>query len=182
MGEIIYLSVHHFEGFNNKFFALSNMGVLIPSIRDVEGLKFVRLMGTGSGNGFGIWPEFGRYVMLTIWDDDKLAKNFYNTNAEWLEYKGRSHKTQIFHLQCCAVHGKWQENQPFEKTIDYDKNRPLLVITRATIKWLDMIRFWRDVPMVTKRLRSAFKPIYSVGIGEWPLRFQATFSIWKNGE
>jgi hypothetical protein len=43
-----------------------------------------------------------------------------------------------------------------------------------------MIRFWRDVPAVTNRLRSAFRPMYSVGVGEWPLRFQATFSIWQN--
>jgi len=55
-------------------------------------------------------------------------------------------------------------------------------LTRATIHWKDMFRFWKDVLLVSKSLSIQNPPLLAIGIGEWPFRYQATFSIWQKGE
>lgn len=181
MSQMVAISLHHFDGIADKFYALKSMGLLPFRVMKNGNFDFFRLMGTGSGGGFGIMPEFSRYVTIAVWRDEGLARKFYYSNPEWKDYVDKTTQTQIVFLKCCAVHGFWYGHQPFTVNSDYDLDKPLAVITRATVKWLDMIRFWRDVPSVTNRLKGELKPLYAVGIGEWPLRFQATFSIWENG-
>ncbi|MBK9256648.1 MAG: hypothetical protein IPM42_14265 [Saprospiraceae bacterium] len=182
VSQVIVICILHFKSWNDKLFAFKSMGMLVPSLEKISGLKFVRLLGTGSGSGFGLFPEFGKYVFLSVWENESSAISFFKENEKWHNYHSRCHKSQTFYMSCCLVHGAWMGVQPFDQSREYDKNLPLAVITRATIKWSEMIRFWRDVPAVNRRLRSAFYPVFAVGIGEWPLRFQATFSIWKNGD
>jgi hypothetical protein len=80
------------------------------------------------------------------------------------------------------AHGSWGGTNPFKLGAEYDKTMPVAVITRATIKWKDMIRFWRDVPAVSQNLSAHKGLIFAIGVGELPLRFQATFSLWQSGD
>ena len=32
-----------------------------------DGLKFIKLLGTGSKDGFSIIPDFTSYVMISVW-------------------------------------------------------------------------------------------------------------------
>ena len=54
------------------------------------------------------------------------------------------------------------------------------VLTRAAIRPRRLIRFYRAVPAVDQALAGADGCLRAVGIGEWPLARQATFSLWRD--
>jgi len=40
-----------------------------------SGLDFYKLLGTGSGAGFSLYPDFSTYSILCIWKDRSSADN-----------------------------------------------------------------------------------------------------------
>ncbi len=180
--QTVVVSILDFEGLKNKYFAFTSMGTLLRDIPDTPGLEMIKLFGSGRKNGFGILPNFGRYVMLSIWSSEQEAKHGME-EANFLQaYFNRSTRFEHIFLKTSMVHGSWGGQQPFQISAVYEEKDPVAVITRATIKWSEMIRFWKDVPAVTRSLRKeAMQPVFAVGIGEMPFRYQATFSIWPDG-
>ena len=45
-----------------------------------SGLKFIKLMGTGSNDGFSLIPDFSTYVMISSWENDHYRRKFISEN------------------------------------------------------------------------------------------------------
>jgi heme-degrading monooxygenase HmoA len=176
------MTICKFDGLQNKFFALKNMGILPYSLQDVDGLQFKKLLGSGSLNGFSIWPDFSRYALLTVWKDCHQSEKFFTSNEVIKAYLSKCVAYQHVHLSPTMAHGMWDGKMPFEIGTTYSNNETIAVLTRATIRWRDMIRFWKDVPSVSRSLEGNKHCLFAAGIGEMPFRYQATFSIWNDGE
>ena len=138
------------------------------------------MMGTGSGSGFSIWPDFKRYAILSFFESERSARDFVKNDEKLSWYRENSEQ----HLQVLLIpfkgHGSWAGEVPFE----YDESvlsnsEPLAVITRATINTKALPDFWRNVPKVSAFMHSA-PALHQIGIGEYPIFMQATFSIWEN--
>jgi hypothetical protein len=173
MGQITTLTIFKFSGWANKFFALKSMARFVPACKGTEGLEFIKLMGSGGGDGFSVWPDLGQYTLMCVWKDESSANKFFSQSPIFKEYLVHTYKHQTIYMKTTMVHGLWGGLTPF--TADpslYKEDQMVAVLTRATIRWKDMIRFWRDVPPVSKSLQ---------GVGELPFRYQATFSVWENG-
>jgi hypothetical protein len=58
-------------------------------------------------------------------------------------------------------------------------DKPVVVLTRATIRLSKLYYFWKRVGNVSSTLENYDGLALSIGVGEWPLIQQATLSVWK---
>lgn len=174
---MVTLSLIHYS--KNKYWAFKQMQLLPPRLAKVEGCNFAKLLGTGSGFGFSLWPDFSTYALLMKWDTEEKSKEFFELGTEFKDIQNRSEKIETHYLESLGAHGSWYENNPFPEKADY-KGGKIAVITRARINIHKLPRFWQFVPKASEAIENAKGLIYTKGIGEWPLIEQATFSIWEN--
>lgn len=156
------------------------MAILIPQIARVEGLEFVKLLGSGGGNGFAMYPHWGRYVLMAVWKNQSCQEDFFKKNKSLLDYFSRAENVTTYTLKNTMAHGLWGGVNPFVSDKKHNDSNKIAVITRATIKWSDMVRFWREVPDASKNMDRFPGCELAVGVGELPFRYQATFSIWTD--
>ena len=149
--------------------------------KKINGLTFFKPLGTGSGNGFSIKPDFSTFGFLAVFKSEELAKEFLGTDVV-KEYTKTTVSYSHVLMRTVKSHGEWSKLNPFESSVEYDKTKPLAVITRATIKPKLAYQFWKNVPAVSKSMDKYDELIFSKGIGEFPLLMQATFSLWSSAE
>ena len=181
MPQTVVISFFKYKGSQKKWSALGRMGR--PPLRhiNIPGLSFWKALGSGSGNGFSIWPDFSTYGLLTVFDSENEANDFLDSEI-MNNYTDESFKHSHVLMHTVKAHGQWSQQEPFNSTVNYNPDRPLAVITRATIKPRLAYKFWRHVPSVSKSMDGHSGLLFSKGIGEWPLLMQATFSLWNTGE
>lgn len=140
-------------------------------------------MGTGSGNGFSIIPNFKRYAFIALWNTAEDARRFFESEEGPLHwYKAQSQDYLQALLVPTKAHGHWGGIQPFELQPQLSDSGRLAVLTRATIKKRFLPEFWMNVPKVSAFMHGAEGVVHQVGVGEYPLFMQATFSMWESRE
>lgn len=174
------LTLFHFE--KNKFWAFKQMGIAPLSFHKIPGLLFAKLMGTGAGSGFSLFPDFSTYAFLGVWENPNAASVFFEDSAFMKNYKKNTIKIRTFFLKPIQSHGRWDGINPFEsklKSKEISKGK-IAIITRATLRWQRLLSFWAAVPRASRAIEQAVGVHYYKGIGEWPFIQQATISIWDN--
>lgn len=153
------------------------------SFRDIEGLEFYKLMGSGKGDGFNPWPDWSTYAVLTIWKDEASADDFLQNSTLYKSYRQKADNVCTIYMYNIKAHGFWSGRNPFRVADNISSiNELICVITRATIKISKLRKFWKYVPHSSTPLQKNEDLIYTKGIGEVPVVQMATFSIWKNEE
>lgn len=181
MTQTTLLCLFEYEGFKNKWAALGRMGRPPISLETIKGLTFFKPFGTGSGNGFSIKPDFATYGFVVVFNSEENADNFVNSSV-LKKYTSSAKKHSLVYMKTIKSHGAWSKENPFISSVQFDKNKPLAVITRATVKPKLAYKFWKNVPSVSNSMNNYKELVYSKGIGEFPVLMQATFSIWTSAE
>jgi hypothetical protein len=179
--QVTTITLFRFEGLWAKCWAFAQMGLAPRRVGAVSGLQFIKFVGSGAANGFGIRPNFGTYGIFAIWDSERDADFFFQKNAVFQSYQAHSVAHQTAFLANTMSHGAWDGRNPFQASAEFDPNQPVAVLTRATIRRRHLWRFWRDVPSVSRDIEGRAGLQFAVGIGELPLVQQATFSLWESG-
>lgn len=179
MSQITTCAFFRLNGFQNKFWAFTQMQFGHSQLSGVEGLQFYKLMGSGAENGFSIWPNLGTYALMCVWENEAHASEYFQNNAFYKKYQAKSLETLTVYANAAEAHGQWDKQQPFEFNAKLDRDQPVMVLTRASIRFTKLISFWRRVRHVSQSLASYQGLALSIGVGEWPLIQQATISIWK---
>lgn len=175
------VTVFHFEG-GARGWGLAQMGLARPLLRGVAGLRFYKLMGAGKGLGFTVAPDWGRYALLAVWDDEMAARGFLDSAALMERYRRRVTRTASVLLRTISAHGGWDGGNPFlpATPLPGENTGPVAVLTRATIRARRLPAFWRRMREVNARLVTSAGRLASIGVGEAPFVRQATFSIWQD--
>ncbi len=168
----------------NRLWAASQMQLAIPALQKTKGLSFFKMMGSGAENGFSPKPNWNVYALLGVWDSASAADDFFHESSLIQRIEDRSDEQLHVRLRAFQTHGYWDKKQPFKvsENILMPDNQPVAVLTRARIRWTKVREFWKYVGPASAAIANHPDAVLSIGVGELPLIYQATFSIWNNME
>ena len=112
-GQIVTITFFRFTGRRDKWWAFPQMGRGTASLSGTAGLTFAKLLGSGSGNGFSIVPDLGRYGLLGVWEEAGNARQFFSGHPFFLEFRQRSEEYWTVFMRTAIVHGQWDSLTPF---------------------------------------------------------------------
>ena len=148
--------------------------------RRPPGARFAKFLGTGSGTSFGPGDsDLTRYAAVTVSDQplsfpgwDRLAVAAARVDLEPL-----------------ASRGRWSGATPFDVPAGRGRRSGVppsggdglvLALTRARLRPARALTFWRAIPPVARELAAAPGLLARFGIGEAPLGWQGTVSVWRD--
>lgn len=192
MPQTIVFTYFEFPTLRDKWFAFRNMGLGVDQYGLPEQMEWLKLLGSGGDNGFGLWPNWGGYALLAAFPDEVSAKAALESGL-WKAYekhsvplsedprapRGTSAKTLL--LKPLQSHGMWDGVEPFRASGKYDREQETVVLTRARIKTKHLPAFWSKVRRVSESVNDFPERTFSVGVGELPIIQQATVSHWTSG-
>jgi len=149
------------------------------SLINFNGLKFIKLLGTGSKDGFSVIPDFSSYVMITSWEDDDFRKKFIDENKLFQEIINKSSKRIEIKIDPYNYIGSWNGINPFKNKSSYKEGK-IIVLTRARVRLNKLINFLISTSSAAKSINSRKGAEYYKGVGELPIIEQATISILKS--
>lgn len=189
--------------------ALLRMAIDRRRLRGTPGVRFGKLLGTGTGTSFGpADADLTRWAALIVWSDPARAAGFDDSpvGAAWRRIARSAVRLDLRPL---TSRGRWAGIEPFgdpgtagpgngtvghgtggngtvghgtvgHGRADSGTGGPVLALTRARLRPYRAVTFWRAVPPVAAALATTPGLHARFGIGEAPLGFQGTVSVWRS--
>ncbi|MEV7231717.1 monooxygenase [Polymorphospora sp. NPDC051019] len=160
--------------------ALVRMAVDPRRLRALPGVRFGKLLGTGTGTGFGPTDaDPTRWAAVTVWDDPAAADGFDESPVarSWRRIAAAGVRVD---LRPVTSRGEWSGVRPFGAPPGGATSGPVLALTRARLRPSRALTFWRAVPPVARALHAAPGLVARFGIGEAPVGWQGTVSVWRS--
>jgi spheroidene monooxygenase len=159
------------------------------ALKDLPGLSFAKVMGSGQGGGFSLRPSATHQGLIGVFDDAEQAELFLNGPlVQACRDKSRHHWTGM--LAVTSARGQWDGRSWSETAANslgtYAEsqaalvNAPMAALTRASIRPAKAVAFWRHAPAAQSDLQHAPGCALAMGLGEAPLVRQCTFSLWRD--
>lgn len=176
--QTVSLSFFRFSPGVDRLWAFAMMGLARPAMRRT-GATFWKLFGSGTGEGFTPVPNFSVYAILAVWPDGDMARVQTGTADIFRRYQAHAQECWTVFLTPGSARGTWSGRRPFDARA-MPADGPVAVLTRASIRPLKALRFWRHEPGITRAIGADPNVIFKIGIGEVPWLYQVTFSIWPD--
>jgi hypothetical protein len=160
--------------------ALLRMAADRRPLRRTPGLRFAKLLGTGSGRTFTVRDADPRHwALLAVWDDARSADAFAGGPVvrRWQRIADEQWTARLRPL---AARGRWSRQEPFGRPWPQRWDGPVAAVTRARLVPRKALTFWRAVPPVSAELHESPGLRLALGIGEAPIGLQGTFSVWES--
>lgn len=160
------------------------------ALKDVPGLLFVKVMGSGHGGGFGLRPSGSHQGLICLFEDQRTAEEFcLGDHVRSIVDHSREHWLSM--MTVTSARGQWDQQAwgvtPNACLIGSPDDRvsnlsggPVAVLTRGTIRPAKALAFWRYSPPAQKELSTTPGCYLAMGLGEAPLLRQCTFSLWRD--
>lgn len=181
--QVTTISFFRFRGFLARFWAFMYMQLAKRPLRRLPGIGFHKLLGTGSGEGFDPYPNFAVYAILATWPSLDDARRQVETSAIYGLYRRRSVEAWTVYLTPTRARGSWDKATPFEPEARPEASAAgdwVCVLTRASIRLRSLVEFWRTVPPISEVTKARPGLHFKLGMGERPIFWLMTFSLWRD--
>lgn len=172
-----------FSGWRARWRAFGAMGISLRQGLAAPGLCFGKMLGSGAGQGFSIWPDWGTYAWFTVWENPESAEAFWSNDPMFQDLLGYATSVYGWEARPLRGHGTWNGQQPFAfPEAGVRTAGSVAVLTRASIARKQALRFWWNVPRASRGVQDQPGLRYAKGVGEYPLVEQATMSVWNSAD
>jgi hypothetical protein len=144
-------------------------------LRRTPGVHFVKLLGTGDGFT-PTRPSLTRWAAVIV-SDGPTAPLPDPITASWRRLASTYCTLDLVLL---GARGTWAGREPFGPAAAAPPSGPVLALTRARLRPARAAAFWRSVPPVAAATRTAPGLLATFGIGEAPIGWQGTVSVWHS--
>lgn len=161
--------------------AVAHMALQRRALRRLEGVRFAKLLGTGSGATFT--PSDAdphHWGILASWADEDGPARLAGS-AVGQAWERIATESATWTLRPLASRGRWAGQEPFGRPTPARWDGPVAAITRGRIRPRMWRSFWASVPPVALDAHAGGGLTFAVGIGEAPVGLQGTFSTWTHG-
>ena len=175
------------------------------SLADVDGLVLGRLLGTAAGSSTAGGADLARWALFAVWEDAAAREAFEAEHPIAARWQRDASERWSAMLAPRRSRGRWAGVDPFgdaRGAARHDETAssppaasgtaswgagsrplaqsPVAVLTRATVRARRIHPFSTARAPVDAELHRARGLIAVVGMGEWPIGQQATFSLWRD--
>jgi hypothetical protein len=153
--------------------ALLRMATEPRRVRTLPGVRFAKILGTGSGTTFGPGDaDLTRFAAIVVWDRPDAV--------DQVDRRWRAARRVRLDLRPLSSRGTWSGTAPFGAALSGRTDGPVLALTRARLRPAKALTFWRSVPPVARELAAAPGLLARLGVGEAPIGWQGTVSVWRS--
>ncbi len=156
------------------------------ALKGTPGLLFAKVMGSGHNGGFSLRPSSSHQGLLCLFSHQREAEAFIR-GPQVQAYVQRARESWMGLFGITSSRGSWDQQtwgvtpesslfQPLQASA------PMAALTRASIRPVKAMSFWRHAPAAQSDLNQAPGCQLAMGLGEAPLIRQCTFSLWDDTE
>jgi hypothetical protein len=149
------------------------------SLRNIPGLQFFKVLGSGFEGGFSTKPSLHKQGLFCVFDSEHHAMQFRAHSKLVQAYMNHSREFFAVSLNAYSTRGSWANTQ-LDITAKAPVSGPIASLTRASIKPLKANAFWKKAQPAEVSINQSEGVILSAGLGEAPYLRQATFTIWED--
>lgn len=162
--------------------AVLRMALHRSQVRRARGLRFAKLVGTGTESFRLRDADPHHWGIIAAWDDAADARVFELSPVVGAWDRSATERAR-FILAPIRSRGTWAGQTPFEPTVAPGPTGPtgqVAAITRARIRPRQLRAFALAAPPVSLAASDAPGLRLATGIGEAPIGLQGTFSVWQD--
>jgi hypothetical protein len=150
------------------------------SLRNIAGLQFFKMLGSGHQGGFGLKPSASKQGLFCVFDCLESASDFLDNSYLVASYREKSAEFLSVKLLPYSVKGTWAGQGLGIAADEAPTGTPVAALTRASIKPSKARVFWSKQPASERSLLRAKGCLLASGVGEAPFFRQATFTVWES--